>query len=105
MGAQITKYYGEVGAEVIIGANVHKDFLAGLPDVFGGGTPVSYDKVMQQGCKSALQGLKACAAEKGGDAVDINFNYQVLGQSNSMIMVSATGTAVIIELTVVERLA
>lgn len=52
-----------------------------------------------------MQGLKACAVEKGGDAVDINFNYQVLGQSNSMIMVSATGTAVVIELTVVERLA
>ncbi|MGT2434219.1 hypothetical protein ACU4HD_45790 (plasmid) [Cupriavidus basilensis] len=60
---------------------------------------------MQQGCKSALQGLKACAVEKSGDAVDINFNYQVLGQSNSMIMVSATVTAVVIELTVVERLA
>jgi uncharacterized protein YbjQ (UPF0145 family) len=72
-----------VGAEVIIGANVLKDFLAGLPEVFGG-----HAGFLQEGhaTKSPSQELKACTFEKGGDAVvgvNININHHVLGQSNS----------------------
>lgn len=95
-GSPIREYKGVVTGEVIIGANAVKDFMAGLRDFFGGRSG-SYEKVLVQGKDTALKEMSERAAELGANAVvGIDLDYEAIGSSNSMLMVTCSGTAVLI---------
>lgn len=96
-GKQITKYYGIVSGETIIGANVFRDFLAGIRD-FVGGRSGSYEEVLRQAKETALKEMSEEAAKLGANAViGVDLDYETVGSSGSMLMVTACGTAVSIE--------
>ena len=93
-GRQIRQYLGLVTGEAIMGANVIRDFMASLTD-FVGGRSGTYESKFAEARETALQELEEAAQRKGADAVvGIDIDYQVLGASNGMLMVTATGTAV-----------
>lgn len=92
-GKPIQQYLGIVTGETIIGANVIKDFMAGLTDFFGGRSG-AYEKVLSEGRNESLAEMKAKAAAMGADAiVGIDLDFETVGRG-SMLMVIATGTAV-----------
>ncbi len=96
-GGKITRYYGIVSGETIIGANVFRDFLAGIRDFFGGRSG-SYEQVLREAKESALREMQEQAAALGANAViGIDLDYETVGESGSMLMVTAAGTAVKIE--------
>ncbi|MDR2147937.1 MAG: heavy metal-binding domain-containing protein [Tannerella sp.] len=96
-GHRITKYLGLVTGETIIGANFIRDFFANITDVLGGRSG-SYEKVLGKAKKIALQEMSEQAQELGANAiVSIDLDYETIGESGSMLMVSASGTAVIVE--------
>lgn len=93
-GQPIRKYLGIVTGEAIVGANVFKDLFAGITDIVGGRAAV-YEKELQYARTIATQELEERAAEMGANAVvGVDLDYEVLGQSGSMLMVSVSGTAV-----------
>ncbi len=93
-GKKVSEYLGVVAGETIIGANVFRDFAASLRDFFGGRS-ASYEKVFSDARKTALDEMTVRAQDMGADAViGIDIDYEVLGQRNGMLMVSASGTAV-----------
>lgn len=95
-GRPIREYKGVVTGEVIIGANVLKDFMANLTDFFGGRSG-SYEKVLIQAKESAMNGMMQRAQALGANAVvGIDLDYETIGQSSSMLMVATSGTAVVI---------
>lgn len=92
--ARIVEYLGIVSGEVIIGANVFKDFFAKIRD-FIGGRSGSYEKVVRQGKEDAITEMCNRAADLGANAViGVNFDFGTIGPKNSMIMVACNGTAV-----------
>ena len=96
-GRKITKYCGVVAGEAILGANIFKDLFAGIRDLVGGRS-ATYEKELQRARDIALQELQERAREVGANAVvGVDLDYEVLGQGNGMLMVSASGTAVIVE--------
>ena len=96
-GKRITRYYGLVVGEAILGANLFKDFFAGIRDIVGGRS-ASYEKELQRARDMALDELKQRARDLGANAiVGVDLDYEVLGKSNGMLMVSASGTAVLVE--------
>ena len=93
-GHTITEYKGVVFGEVISGVNFIKDFKASLRD-FVGGRSGSYEQELINARSQALRELEERARQVNADAVvGIDMDYEVLGQSGSMLMVSASGTAV-----------
>ena len=93
-GQPIQKYHGIVVGEVIVGANVFRDFLANIRDVVGGRSG-SYERILADAREQAIAELQAECASRGGNAVvGIDLDYEVIGGSGSMLMVSASGTAV-----------
>ncbi|MGH1459182.1 MAG: heavy metal-binding domain-containing protein [Paracoccaceae bacterium] len=93
-GYKITDYKGIVVGEAIMGANVVRDLFAGITDVIGGRSG-AYESKLADARKTALGELQQRAAELGANAVvGIDLDYEVVG--NSMLMVSASGTAVVI---------
>ncbi len=93
-GKRITTYYGIVSGETIIGANIFKDFLAGIRDIIGGRSG-SYEKVLREAKDTALKEMAEQAAERGANAViAIDLDYESVGDTGSMLMVTASGTAV-----------
>ncbi len=93
-GHNIETYYGIVSGEVIIGANVLKDFLASIHDFFGGRAD-TYEKVLIEAKESAMKEMQERAAALGANAiVGIDLDYETVGETGSMLMVSCTGTAV-----------
>ena len=95
-GRPIQEYRGIVSGEVIIGANVFKDFMAGLRDFFGGRSG-SYEKVLIEAKEAALKEMTDRAeAMRANAVVGVDFDYETLGQGGSMIMVACSGTAVVI---------
>ena len=97
MGKRITKYYGIVSGETIIGANIFRDFLAGIRDIVGGRSN-SYEKVLREAKNSALREMEEQALQLGANAViGVDLDYETLGQGASMLMVTASGTAVFVE--------
>ena len=95
-GRPIQEYRGIVSGEVIIGANVFKDFMAGLRD-FLGGRSGSYEKVLIEAKEAALKEMTARAeAMRANAVVGVDIDYETLGQGGSMIMVACSGTAVVI---------
>ncbi len=93
-GQTIREYKGIVTGEAIVGANIFKDFLAGIRDIVGGRSG-AYEQELQKAREIALQEMEEVARQKGGNAVvGIDLDYEVIGQGGSMLMVSASGTAV-----------
>jgi uncharacterized protein YbjQ (UPF0145 family) len=93
-GRPIATYCGIVTGEAILGANVFKDLFAGIRDIVGGRS-ATYERELQRARDIALAELQERAAQLGADAVvGIDLDYEVLGQGNGMLMVSASGTAV-----------
>ncbi len=96
-GRQIREYLGLVTGEAIMGANVFRDFMAGITDLIGGRSG-TYESKLADARETALQELQDIAQQKGANAVvGIDIDYEVLGANNGMLMVTATGTAVKIE--------
>ena len=93
-GREITQYFGIVSGETIIGANLFKDFFAGIRDIVGGRAS-SYESVLREAKESALQEMSDQAARMGANAViGIDLDYETVGTNGSMLMVTAAGTAV-----------
>ena len=96
-GRKIMRYCGVVAGEAVLGANVFKDMFAGIRDIVGGRSG-TYEKELRKARKIALDELAEQARELGANAVvGIDIDYEVLGEKNGMLMVSASGTAVIVE--------
>ena len=95
-GQPIKQYLGIVTGETIIGANAINDFMAGLTDFFGGRS-TTYEKVLIEAKESALAELQQRAAQKGANAiVGIDLDYETVGANGGMLMVTVSGTAVVI---------
>lgn len=95
-GHTIVDYRGIVTGEAILGANMFKDLFAGIRDIVGGRS-ATYERELQRARDVALREIEERAAELGANAiVGLDLDYEVLGSSNGMLMVSASGTAVII---------
>ena len=93
-GRPITAHLGIVTGEVIVGANIFRDLFASIRDIVGG-RAAAYESSLRDAREQALRELEAEARDRGADAVvAIDLDYEVLGQGGSMMMVSATGTAV-----------
>ncbi|HEX7874487.1 MAG TPA: YbjQ family protein [Sphingobium sp.] len=93
-GRPVQKYLGIVTGEVIVGANLFRDFFASIRDIVGGRSG-AYEEVLARAREEALGEMRQRAAQLGGNAViGVDLDYEVLGSKGSMLMVSATGTAV-----------
>ena len=93
-GRTIVEYRGIVTGEAILGANIFKDLFAGIRDIVGGRSG-AYEQELAKARSIAMQELEAAAAAMGADAViGIDLDYETVGQGGSMLMVSASGTAV-----------
>ena len=93
-GRQVQEYLGIVMGEAIVGANVFKDFLAGVRDIVGGRSK-SYENALRGARQEALREMAKRAQDLGADAVlSVDLDYEVVGRGGSMLMVSASGTAV-----------
>lgn len=93
----ISKYLGIVSGDVIIGANFIKDIKASVRDIVGGRSG-TYERVIADAKHQALTEMKQKALSLGANAVvGVDFDFETIGGNGSMIMVAATGTAVVIE--------
>ena len=94
-GKTITRYCGIVTGEAILGANLFRDLFASVRDIVGGRS-ASYEKELHRARQLALEELEEEAKKVGADAVvGVDIDYEVVGQSGSMLMVSVSGTAVV----------
>lgn len=94
-GSRITVYLGVVTGEAILGANIFRDFFAGVRDIVGGRSK-AYEEVLREARDAALREMQAEAANRGANAiVGVDIDYSTVGQG-SMLMVSCSGTAVTI---------
>lgn len=95
-GHKIIEYKGLVAGEAIMGANIFRDFFASVRDVVGGRSG-AYEKVLNDARKTAVAELTDRAAELGCNAViGVDLDYETLGAKGGMLMVTASGTAVVI---------
>jgi uncharacterized protein YbjQ (UPF0145 family) len=93
----IVKYIGLVTGEAIIGANLFRDIFAGIRDIVGGRSG-SYEEVLREAKDNALSEMEENARRIGANAViGIDLDYETVGQNGSMLMVTASGTAVVFE--------
>ncbi len=96
-GHPITRYLGIISGEAILGANVFKDVFAGLRDIVGGRS-AAYENELRRAKTIALQEMEETARSLGANAiVGVDLDYENLGASGGMLMVSASGTAVVVE--------
>ncbi len=96
-GKHITSYLGVVTGETIIGANILRDIFAGIRDIVGG-RAASYEEVLREAREASLKEMGERAAQRGANAVvGIDLDYETVGNGGSMLMVTASGTAVIVE--------
>jgi len=95
-GQPVRRYLGIVTGEVIVGANLFRDLFASITDIVGGRSG-KYENVLARARKEALGEMEAEATKLGGNAViGVDIDYEVLGANGSMLMVSASGTAVVV---------
>ncbi|MEW6467292.1 MAG: YbjQ family protein [Bacteroidota bacterium] len=95
-GKKIREYKGLVSGETIIGANIIKDFFAGIRDIVGGRSG-AYEEVLKEAKDQAINEMKEKARQLGANAIiGIDLDYETVGQG-SMLMVVASGTAVELE--------
>ena len=96
-GREIINYCGIVFGEVISGVDVVKDFVAGLSNFFGGRSN-TYEEELLMARQTALKEMEERAAALGANAVvGVDIDYEVLGTDNGMLIVTASGTAVVIK--------
>lgn len=94
-GFRIIRYHDIVTGEAIMGANIVRDLMASITDIVGGRSG-AYESKLRNGRLEAINEMKQLAARMGANAViGVDIDYEVVGQS--MLMVSASGTAVTIE--------
>lgn len=90
----ITAYHGVVVGEAIMGANIVKDFFAGITDIIGGRAS-AFEGSFRAARQEAFAEIEEQCRRLGGDAVvGIDIDYEVVGGEGSMMMVSVSGTAV-----------
>jgi len=95
-GRTIREYKGIVTGETIIGANIFKDIFATVRDIVGGRSG-SYEGVLREARETALREMEDAARQLGADAViGVDLDFETLGSANGMLMVTATGTAVVL---------
>jgi uncharacterized protein YbjQ (UPF0145 family) len=93
-GRSIAEYRGLVTGEAILGANIFKDLFAGIRDIVGGRSG-AYEQELAKARAIALEEMEAVASSLGADAVvGVDLDYETVGQGGSMLMVTASGTAV-----------
>jgi uncharacterized protein YbjQ (UPF0145 family) len=96
-GKKVVKYLGIVSGEAIIGANIVKDFFAGIRDIVGGRSG-SYEEGLREAKEIALREMQEQAFRVGANAIlAVDLDYETLGSNGSMLMVSSSGTAVVLE--------
>ncbi len=96
-GKAVREYKGIVFGEVITGIDMFRDIGASLTNIFGGRSE-GYEDELTHARETALGELSQRAAERGANAVlAVDVDYEVLGANNGMLMVSASGTAVVVE--------
>ena len=96
-GKRIREYKGVVAGEAVVGANIFRDMFAGIRDIVGGRSG-SYEKVLRNAREAAIEEISEQAEEIGANAiVGVDVDYEVLGKENGMLMVSVSGTAVVVE--------
>ena len=96
-GKKILEYKGIVFGEVVAGVNMFKDMAAGFRNIFGGRSG-SYEGELTQAREEALVELMARASERGANAIiGVKMDYETLGAENGMLMVTCSGTAVVLE--------
>lgn len=94
-GQPVQKYLGIISAETIIGANIFKDLFAGIRDIVGGRSG-TYERVLQEAKQTAMSELEEKARSMGANAIiGVDLDFETVGTGN-MLMVIATGTAVVI---------
>jgi uncharacterized protein YbjQ (UPF0145 family) len=93
-GKEVKRYLGIVTGEAILGANIFKDFFAGIRDIVGGRSG-AYEKELKEARKIAFEEMELKANSVGANAIlGIDIDYETIGPNGSMLMVTATGTAV-----------
>jgi uncharacterized protein YbjQ (UPF0145 family) len=96
-GRRVREYRGLVMGEAILGANMFRDFFAGIRDIVGGRSG-GYEKALREARQIAVRDMEAEAADLGANAViGVDIDYETIGERGSMLMVSASGTAVVVE--------
>lgn len=96
-GRRILEYKGLVFGEVVSGVNFVKDFAAGLTNFFGGRSG-SYEEELIEARENAVREMSRRAESLGANAVvGVKVDYEVLGQGGNMLMVNASGTAVLVD--------
>ncbi|WP_255656486.1 heavy metal-binding domain-containing protein [Noviluteimonas lactosilytica] len=98
-GRRIVAYKGLVGGDAILGANMFRDFFAGIRDILGGRSG-SYEKVLRTAKEEAIEDMIEQARELGCNAVvgvDLDYETIQIQEGGSMLMVTASGTAVVLE--------
>ncbi len=95
-GKTITSYRGIVTGEAIMGANIFKDLFAGIRDIVGGRS-ATYEKELRRARELAMAELQNTAVELGANAVvGIDLDYETIGANGAMLMVTVSGTAVVV---------
>lgn len=93
-GRPVKEYLGLVTGEAILGTNVFRDFFASVRDVVGGRS-AAYEQELRKAKQIAIQEMIKEATIRGANAViGVDLDYETVGQGGSMLMVSASGTAV-----------
>ena len=93
-GARVDRFLGVVNGEAIIGANIFRDLFSSVRDVVGGRAG-GYERALSGARDAAMEDLIESAREMGANGViGIDFDYEVLGETNGMMMVAVSGTAV-----------
>ena len=96
-GKRIVEYKGIVFGEVVSGVNFIKDFMGGLRDIVGGRSG-TYENELADARDKAVEEMQQRAKKMGANAVvGVDVDYEVLGEKNGMLMVSVSGTAVVVE--------
>jgi uncharacterized protein YbjQ (UPF0145 family) len=95
-GRRITDYKGIVTGEAIMGANIFKDLFAGIRDIVGGRS-ATYERELRRARELAMAEVMQSAAELGANAVvGVDIDYETVGTNASMLMVTVSGTAVVV---------
>lgn len=98
-GQRIVRYLGLVSGQAILGANIFKDFFATIRDIVGGRS-AAYEKELRAAQQVAVEEMRQQAQELGANAIvgaDLDYESIQIGQGGNMLMVSASGTAVVLE--------
>jgi len=94
-GRHVRQYLGLVSGEAILGANIFRDLFANIRDIVGGRS-AAYEQELRKAKEIAIEEMKTQAAAMGANAIiGVDLDYENLGQTGGMLMVSAAGTAVV----------